>query len=259
MKQSLFVEAIHAFNDNYIWAIRWNQRDFCILIDPGDAQAALRYLSDNKLRLLAIWNTHHHQDHTGGNSELKHRYACPVLGSQEDKRRISGLDQGLVHGDSFMIPGDEVLVISTPGHTMGAVCFLLRGSSALFCGDTLFSMGCGRMFEGTPEVYWKSLKTLRNLPSATELFCAHEYTLDNGAFALNLTPGDRELAAYIERLRDRSCQKGRTLPVLLRDELRFNPFLRVDQPDFVASLPFETRGLGEGDVFAQIRLMKDHM
>ena len=256
--QKPYVERIEAFEDNYIWALRWRGRDDCILVDPGDPAVACHYLESQQLRLTAIWNTHHHPDHTGGNLELKRRYRCSIVGSAEDSMRLPGLDWRVRHGDVVGIAGDQVKVIASPGHTLGALCYWLPGSELLFCGDTLFSLGCGRMFEGSAEVFWESLLRIRALPPGSLIFCAHEYTMANAAFARSLTPEDRGLQAYIGRLKHALKFRKSTLPVRLADERRYNPFLKADQVGFREALEFGGGFLDPVSLFAQIRSMKDN-
>jgi hydroxyacylglutathione hydrolase len=226
-------------------------------VDPGDAGPAIAWLDTEKLPLSAILITHHHNDHCGGIQELCARWPCPVYGPQEEP--ICGLSHPVHNGDQIHIQvlNLDISVIATPGHTIGHVCYLV--GQLLFAGDTLFACGCGRLFEGTPAQMYDSLKRLASLPAETKLYCAHEYTLANLAFALELEPEHTGLQARAVIAAAQRKLGIPTLPSTIGDEKRWNPFLRCDQPELVMALSnYLTRPLQPGlESFTALRSLKD--
>ena len=221
---------IPAFADNYIWLIREGSR--AAVVDPGDAAPVAAYLDANGVALTAIVNTHHHGDHVGGNRDLLARWPCPVFGPAHEA--IPGRTRALVEGDHVDVPGVGVAldVLDVPGHTAGHIAYVgdVDGAPTVFCGDTLFAAGCGRLFEGTPAQMWSSLGKLAALDPATRAYCAHEYTLANLRFAHAVEPGNRavdERAAREQAKRDRGEP---TVPTTIADERATNPFLRAAEP-----------------------------
>ncbi len=219
------VVALRAFADNYIWTVR--DATHAAVVDPGDARPVIDYLEREKLTLVAILNTHHHADHVGGNAALLARTAVPVFGPHDE--RIPEVTQRLADGQKFMLPhfniGFETMEI--PGHTRSHVAF--HGDGMLFCGDTLFAAGCGRLFEGTPRQMHDSLTRLSRLPDDTRVYCGHEYTLSNIRFARAAEPDNRvlqELDTRMQALRERDLP---TLPSTIGQEKATNPFLRVTE------------------------------
>ena len=220
--------ALSAFTDNYIWL--WRQADQAVVVDPGDAKPVLAALSALNLQLGAILVTHHHADHTGGVDEL-----CQATGAQVYTSNSE--DWGLAHtrvsqGSHFELLGQRVEVIDVPGHTAGHVAYHLpqaQPAPVLFCGDTLFSGGCGRLFEGTPAQMLHSLSVLADLASNTRVCCAHEYTLSNLRFAAAVEPDNIDLQNYTAHCQQLRAQGQPTLPTPLGLELRINPFLRSRQ------------------------------
>jgi len=230
--------------------------DLVAVVDPGDARVTDDFLQASRLKPDQIWITHHHPDHTGGVSFLKNKYSCKVIASSSDQHRIKHGDCYYLEGDEFSFGDQLVQVLATPGHTLGAVSYYLPGQPMLFCGDTLFSFGCGRMFEGNPCMFWKSLLKIRSLPDETLIYCAHEYTGDNLRFALSITPEDPFLLSCQERVRKIRAGNQPSLPALLKDEKRGNPFLRADSPEVLKALNMTEE---PGDVvFGKLRAMKDH-
>lgn len=240
---------------NYTFLIHDAASGQTAVVDPGDAGPVQEECQRRGWRLTHIWNTHHHHDHVGGNLALKAATGCTVIGSAVDAGRIPGLDRTVADGDSFDIGGHPVQVLGVSGHTIGHIAFYLPDAAALFCGDTLFSLGCGRMFEGSPQQFWQALSRLRALPDDTLVYCAHEYTESNLRFALSIEPDHpvlKQRALVITALR---YQGVPTVPCLLGEEKASNPFLRVDQPELAALL-----GRDAGDpaaVFAELRRRKD--
>lgn len=228
---------VPAFNDNYIWALR--QGDHCLLVDPGDAAPALRYLDDNALQLAAVLITHHHPDHVAGLPALLARHPdTPVFGPAGG--HIAAVDRPVADGDSVTVAdlGMRFAVMAVPGHTLDHLAFFTESDDApiLFCGDTLFAAGCGRLFEGTAEQMLVSLQRLASLPANTRVCCAHEYTLANLAFARHVSPDHGPLAARQQSDQARRDQGLPTLPSTLAMERDTNPFLRADAPDIRAAL-----------------------
>ena len=222
---------LRAFADNYVWTLR--DARCAAVVDPGDARPVLDYLQREKLELVAILNTHHHADHVGGNGGLLARWKVPGFGPHDD--RIREVTHRLKDGSRCTLPhfGIEFEVFEIPGHTRTHIAF--HGGGMLFCGDTLFAAGCGRLFEGTPRQMHDSLSRLMQLPDDTRVYCGHEYTLSNIRFARAADPGNaalRELEATAKRLRDRDLP---TLPSTIGQEKATNPFVRVREPAVVAS------------------------
>lgn len=252
---TLEVHFIPALRDNYIYLLRDSQSAKTALVDPSEAQPALDELAARGWKLDYIFNTHHHYDHTGGNLELKAAFGATVVGPKADRDRIPGIDVELADGEDFRFGTRSARVLDIPGHTRGHIAFWFEADAALFCGDTLFSLGCGRMFEGTAAQMWASLSKLAALPKTTRIYCGHEYTLSNARFALSVEPENRmlqERAAAAEKLR---AQGLPTLPSTLGEELLTNPFLRPHSPEIQASLGLP--GAGPVAVFAEIRKLKD--
>jgi hydroxyacylglutathione hydrolase len=252
---ALIIDLVPVLNDNYVHLVHEPNSGETAAVDPAVAGPVFDALRDRGWRLTHILVTHHHNDHTGGISELKRATGCTVIGNRNDARRIPGLDVGVVDGDTVRLGDQEARVFEVPGHTVGHVAYWFGASQALFCGDTLFSIGCGRLFEGTPQQMWESLSALRALPLETRVYCAHEYTQSNVRFALSVDPDNaalRDRADEVGRLRE----AGRpTVPSVLGDEVAANPFLRADDPDLAFRL-----GLGGADpvtVLADIRARKD--
>jgi hydroxyacylglutathione hydrolase len=249
------VTAIPAFRDNYVWAIHDDQA--AILVDPGESAPILAWLEARQLRPVAILVTHHHADHVGGILELTARHAIPVYAPALEA--IPGRTCPLEGGETVSIAelGLVFRVIATPGHTLGHLCYV--GVGALFCGDTLFSCGCGRLFEGTPAQMHASLSRIKALPPDTLIYCAHEYTLANLEFALTVEPDNPALHKRRAEARDLRSRGKPTLPVNLGTELATNPFLRFDEPSVtVAAAQHAGRPVQPGlATFATVRAWKD--
>ncbi len=253
----LQVITIPAFEDNYLWLLV--NGSYAAVVDPGDAQPILRYLEQHHLTLCAILNTHHHSDHVGGNRELLARYKVPVYGPAHEN--IPGRTHAVVQDDCVKLPelALELSVIDVPGHTAGHVAYY--GAERLFCGDTIFACGCGRLFEGTPQAMYQSLSKLAQLPDATLVYCAHEYTLDNIRFAKVVEPANSDLLAREVQDRATRAKNLPTVPSSLALEKRTNPFLRSHEPAVVqAAQDYAGRPLAEPwQVFATVRAWKDDL
>jgi len=252
---------LNAFNDNYIWLLR--RGDQAAVVDPGDAAPVLAYLDQQQLNLCAILATHHHGDHIGGIEELRARYEVPVFGPAGEP--IELLTHPLTDGALIELPqlGAVFEVLAVPGHTRAHIAYYGRNRSPcdpLFCGDTLFACGCGRIFEGTPRQMHRSLARLAALPDATRIYCAHEYTQANIRFALAVEPENAELLARAEAVADLRAAHRPTLPTTVGMELAVNPFLRCAVPAVIeAARRHSGKALTQPEeVFAAIREWKNH-
>ena len=254
----LTVTTINAFSDNYIWLIHDTENPARVaVVDPGDAAPVIKTLADNDLELIAVLITHHHPDHVGGIETLLAEFEVPVFGPANE--HIPCINYTMVHGQRIQIPnsGLNFEVIEVPGHTLGHIAYF--GHDALFCGDTLFSGGCGRLFEGTAAQMTASLDELAALPPETRVYCAHEYTLSNLRFAMTVDPENPALKDY-----QLTCQSLRqldkpTIPSTLATELAINPFLRCHETDIkrAAESHMGHPLASKEDVFAAIRQWKD--
>jgi hydroxyacylglutathione hydrolase len=254
---ALNVELIPAFQDNYIYLLRTPGSDDVGIVDAGDAVPALAELDRQGLRLTHIFNTHHHPDHVGGNDALKARFPyAKLVGPASEKARIAGMDVTLKDGDTYAFGTIHFKTIAVPGHTAGHIALFSQDGNAVFCGDTLFAMGCGRMFEGTAPQMWNSLGRLKGLPPETRVYCGHEYTQNNARFTLTVDPTNQaavDRAQEVNRLR---AQGKPTIPSTIGLENRTNPFLRADDPKVAEGV-----GLAGADpvtVFAEVRRRKDN-
>ena len=246
---------IHALQDNYIYLIHEPNGWATAAIDPALAEPVLRALDEKGWTLTHILNTHHHGDHVGGNIELKRKTGCAIVAMARDKERIPGIDVEVSEGDIIGLGHAEAKVLDVPGHTSGHIAFWFAGESALFLGDTLFGLGCGRLFEGHAEEMWASLEKIRALPPSTRIYCAHEYTQANGRFALEIEPENQALQERMVRVTNLRQQGLPTIPSLLGDELATNPFLRPHSPEIRRRLGLED--VTDWRVFAEIRHRKD--
>ena len=221
---------IHMFPclwDNYGFLVHSPDTGETACIDTPEVDKIILALEEKGWTLTHIWNTHHHPDHAGGNMELKKLYDTKIIGSEADKARIPGLDIGVAHNDSFTFGGHEVHVIDTPGHTIGHIIYHIPSVKAAFVGDTIFALGCGRLFEGTPDQMFTSLSAISALPDDTALYCAHEYTLSNGKFALTVEPDNQALIEYMDAAIAKRDKDIPTVPTTVLAEKMANPFVRA--------------------------------
>lgn len=263
-RPALQVFPISAYDDNYIWLLSDGQ--YALVVDPGDAQPVIAHLQQAHLRLTAILITHHHADHIGGIADLLEwaqgrGEAVQVYGPLAEE--IPECHHGLVARDSlhFAAPELDISVLEVPGHTRGHIAFYLeyQGQTHLFCGDTLFASGCGRLFEGTASQMWQSLEQFRQLPDQTWVHCAHEYTLSNIRFALSVEPHNADLQRWQARAKALRDLGKPTLPTTIGHEKKVNPFLRCDEDAVIQAVQHANPGVS-GDpvsVFAKLRAMKD--
>ncbi len=250
------VTPIPAFTDNYIWCLHNNQD--AVVVDPGDAEPVLDFLKENDLTLAAILVTHHHQDHTGGITRLTStRPAIPVIGPRGN--HIRGITKSVTQGDVVRLPvvDCDFTVIEVPGHTLDHIAFY--GHGAIFCGDTLFAAGCGRLFEGSPEQMTLSLNKLKRLPDHTKVYCAHEYTLANINFAKAVEPDNQALQEYENWAKQQREQEKVTLPSDIATQKAVNPFLRCHHEAVRSSAQARSDHAlhDETAVFATLRSWKD--
>jgi hydroxyacylglutathione hydrolase len=249
------IHPVPAFEDNYLWVIEDGRH--AAVVDPGDEHPVQAFLEARGLELTAILATHHHGDHVGGLEWLAARWKCEVFGPAGE--RIDGLTRKLREGDRITVPGLglPLEVLDVPGHTAGHIAYV--GPDVVFCGDTLFACGCGRLFEGTPAQMVESLAKLARLPATTRVYCAHEYTMGNIRFALAVEPGNAKLAARRERDAAARAANRPTLPCTIADELDTNPFLRWSSPEVAASAAKHAgRALATPvEVFAAVREWKN--
>ena len=253
----LKIDIIPALEDNYIYFLEDEDTGETAVVDPGEAQPVFDFMKEQgKEALTYILNTHHHGDHIGGNGALKEKFGAQIIAFKGDAHRINDIDIEVEEGDTIVVGGSQADVYEVPGHTSGHIAFHFAASLALFCGDTLFSLGCGKLFEGSPEQMWESLKKLRDLPENTQIYCGHEYTYKNGNFCLVVEPENpflhRRLVG-VKRLRD----AGRpSIPSLMGIEKKTNVFLRADDPTLLENLPLKDKD--PVSVFAYLREQKDN-
>ena len=248
---SLEIITVPCLSDNYAYLVKAG--DQCAVVDPSEPGPVNAALKEQGWTLTHILNTHHHFDHTGGNMALKDAHGALVVGPKKDAVRIPGIDIGVEEASGWEFAGLPVQILEVPAHTRGAITFVIDGNA--FTGDTLFAMGCGRLFEGDPAMMWNSLSKLMTLPDATRIYCGHEYTENNGRFALTLEPGNTALAARMKEVRATRAKGATTMPSTLALEKATNPFLRVDSPEIRKSLGMEKSG--DVAVFGEIRKRKD--
>ena len=247
------LNSIPAFQDNYIWVLT-DDEGKCIIVDPGEAAPVLKAIAENQWQPEAILLTHHHHDHVGGVKELVKNFpALVVYGPEETQDK--GTNRVVGEGDKVNILKYEFSVIATPGHTLGHISYF--NFPYLFCGDTMFSGGCGRLFEGTPEQMYQSFQKINALPSDTLICCAHEYTLSNLKFSLSILPKDKDLIGYYRKVKELRAKNQSTLPTSLQTERKINVFLRTQDDDLKALISQEANLQQPQQVFAWLRAKKD--
>lgn len=253
----LSVLCVPAFTDNYLWVIHRGRH--AVVVDPGDAVVIEQTLVEHGLELDAILVTHHHPDHVGGIDALCQRKPVPVIGPAAEMHKIPSITQGVADGDVVSILGTPAQVLEVPGHTLGHIAFHLAGEQWLFCGDTLFSAGCGRLFEGSPEQMLTSLRRLSSLPDSTRVYCAHEYTMSNLAFAAAVEPASTALSTFIEQVAQLRQAGTPSIPSRIGVEKQVNPFLRIQEPSVRSAIEGHTGDQPTGDIayFAALRAWKD--
>jgi len=248
---------IPLLRDNYGYLIVCQKTNSAAIVDPSESEPVLRRIEQENVTLTAILNTHHHRDHTGGNEGLLAGNKLEVYGHKSDQGRIPGLTRGVDEGDDITVGELRGRVLFIPGHTTGHVAYLFDNN--LFCGDTLFTAGCGRLFEGTAEQMQASLKKLMALPDETKVYCGHEYTESNLRFAMTLEPKNYKLVSRLERVQALRARGLSTVPSTIEEEKHTNPFLRWESKEIQARLKTRTPDLRTDPVsiFAQVRKLKD--
>ncbi|MGX7895608.1 hydroxyacylglutathione hydrolase [Tsuneonella sp. HG222] len=248
---------IHQFpclSDNYGYLLHDPDSGETVCIDTPDADEYLRQAAAKGWRITQIWNTHWHPDHAGGNEAIKAATGCTIAAPAVDAPKIAAVDRTVSNGDTVTIGAFEATVIDVGGHTMGHCAYHLPEAGIAFVGDSVFALGCGRMFEGTPDQFWTSLSRIKALPPQTKLYCAHEYTAANARFALHADPDNIELQLYAREIDDRRARGEPTVPMGLARELATNPFLRADEEN----IRNRWGGTSAPETFARLRSAKDN-
>ena len=222
------IEIIPCLQDNYSYLIIDEKKNIACVVDPSESDPVIKYLENNKIDLKFILNTHHHYDHVGGNQKLKEKYGANVIGFKEDKDKIPGIDILVDDQEVWKYEDFEAKIVHIPGHTLGHICFYFYNEKSVFTGDTLFSLGCGKIFEGTHTQMFDSLKKLKELPHETKIFCGHEYTMQNSKFCIAHDENNENLKNKIEEIKKKLKNNLPTIPSTIKEELECNIFLRSD-------------------------------
>ena len=249
------IEIISCLNDNYSYLIHDEHSNMVGIIDPSEFEPCDKIINNNYKKLDFILNTHHHYDHVGGNEDLKRKYGSTVLGFEGDENRIPGIDRVLKDKQEFKIGNLNLTVIFIPGHTRGHIAFYLEKEKTVFTGDTLFSLGCGRVFEGTCEQMLQSLNKLKNLPKDTKVYCGHEYTYKNLEFCLKFNPNNILLKKKREIIELNLNNKKPTIPSTIGDEIKTNIFFKFNDPEVKKAINLENSS--DIEVFTKLRDLKD--
>lgn len=248
---------IHQFpclNDNYGYLVHDKASGETAAIDTPDAEKIMSEARNKGWTITQIWNTHWHPDHAGGNISIKEQTSCVIIGPAAEAEKIPGLDRAVTQDSLVNLGTRTARVLDVPGHTAGHIAFFMEDERTAFVGDTVFALGCGRLFEGTPDQMWTSISKITDLPDDTLLYCAHEYTAANAKFALTIEPENTELQAYCEQVTRLRSQNLPTVPTRLDAEKKSNPFLRADIPSLQAAMGHAGDVVG---TFAEIRSRKD--
>ena len=249
------ITPIPCLNDNYAYIIENNNYKTVGVVDPSEALPIVSFLKQKNLKLNYILNTHHHFDHIGGNNELKKLYNAKVVGFFGDKHRIPGIDITLKDNEKWSFGDSSVKIFHIPGHTLGHICFFFEKEKIVFTGDTLFSLGCGRIFEGNHKQMLTSLNKIKSLPKNTKIYCGHEYTYKNAEFCIKYDFDNNDLKKKFETIKKLRLNNSPTIPTTLEDELKTNIFLRCDQKDLKIKLNMENQE--DYKVFQKVRDLKD--
>ena len=251
----LDISIIRCLSDNYSYLIRDNATNLVGVVDPSEFNPVNLEISKTYKKLDFILNTHHHHDHVGGNIDLKKKYNSKVICSSYDEGRIPGLDIKKSDGDQFSLGETEFKIMHIPGHTLGHIAFYSQKNKVIFTGDTLFSLGCGRIFEGTFEQMFKSLEKIKSLPKNTMMYCGHEYTKNNGQFCTSIDEENRKLQNRIKNADDKIKNNLPTIPITLGEELETNIFLRCEDKKIKNKL--KMNNASKLEVFTKLRNLKD--
>ncbi len=248
----LYIHQFPCLSDNYGFLVHDSESGETVCIDTPDAEDYLEQAALKGWRITQIWNTHHHADHAGGNAAIKAATGCTITAPAGDADKITGVDRTVDQGDTVSLGAYTAQVINVGGHTLGHVAYYLPDTGAAFVGDSLFALGCGRMFEGTAPQFWASLQRLKALPAETMLYCAHEYTASNAKFATHADPDNATLANYVREIASLRAGGEPTVPFPLSRELATNPFLRADDAEIQARW-----GSDDVSAFAALREAKN--
>ena len=252
---ALTVDLVPCLSDNYAYLLHDSADGLCAVVDPSEPEPVRRALASRGLKLTHILNTHHHFDHTGGNLPLKEEFGAVVVGPGKDRERIPGIDIGVDESASWQFGSHTARILEIPAHTRAHIAFAFEDDGIVFTGDTLFAMGCGRLFEGTPQMMWTSLSKLMQLAEDMRVYCGHEYTLSNGRFALTVEPGNKDLQVRMKDVQASRSQSQPTIPSTMGLEKKTNPFLRPDSAEIRNMLGME--GADNVAVFGELRKRKD--
>ena len=255
-ESTLKIYQFPCLSDNYGFLIHDDKNGLTACIDTPEVSSIENALSINNWNLTHILNTHHHWDHAGGNLELKEKTNCIIVGPRADAERIPGIDIQVGEGDIYQFGDFRATIHDTPGHTMGHIVYHFAEEKCAFVGDTLFAMGCGRLFEGTPEQMWNSLQKILEWPDDTIIYCAHEYTQNNGYFAMTVEPENQDLIDRLEEVKCLRAEGKPTIPTTLSIEKKTNPFLRPMSKNLQNTIHMENSSLVE--IFARVRQLKDN-
>ena len=250
------IEIIPCLKDNYSYIIIDPKNKNTCVVDPSESKPIINFLEKNNLQLNYILNTHHHYDHVGGNTELKKKYKAKIVGFEGDCERIPEIDIMLKDGEIWKQDNFETKVIHIPGHTLGHICFHFYNENNLFTGDTLFSLGCGRIFEGTYEQMFASLEKIKKLPLKTKIYCGHEYTLQNSKFCITYDGGNQNLIKKIQEIEEKLAKNKPTIPSTLEEELKNNIFLRSGNDKIKTNLNMSNSS--SLITFSKLRDLKDN-
>ncbi|KAK8961021.1 hypothetical protein KSP40_PGU013743 [Platanthera guangdongensis] len=256
LDSSLLIELVPCLHDNYAYLLHDMDTGTVGVVDPSEALPIIDALTRRNQNLTYILSTHHHHDHTGGNVDLKARYGAKVIGCGKDKDKIPGIDIALCDGDTWMFAGHQVVVMETPGHTEGHISFYFPGFGAIFTGDTLLSLSCGKIFEGNSDQMLASLQRIMSLPDDTAIYCGHENTLSNLKFALSIEPQNKELVEYGSQVTQLRRKNLPTIPTTVKKEKDCNPFLRATSTEIRRSLRIPD-AVSEAEALVMIRRAKE--
>ena len=255
MNKDIEIITIKALSDNYIWLLRNHSKKLTAVVDPAEAEPVEEILLKNNWELNQIINTHHHYDHTNGNFQLKKKYNAVLIAPKLEQDKIQNINHLVEDGDIIDIAGLPSNIIHTPGHTLGHICFFFEKEKIAFTGDTLFSLGCGKIFEGTHKQMLFSLNKIKKLPRETMIYCGHEYTYKNAEFCIKYDSNNINLKKKFEKIKKLRSQNLPTLPSVLMEELRSNIFLRCDQKELKIKLGMKNQE--DLEVFKKVRDLKD--
>ena len=251
----MLVITIPILSDNYSYLIIDKENKSCSAVDPASPEEIIPFLEKEKIDLKNILNTHYHSDHTAGNLELKEKYKCKIYGPDKEKNQIPGIDIALKENDILNINNYSAKIFETPGHTAGHIIYWFKKDKIVFTGDTLFVLGCGKLFEGTPQIMWNSLLKIRNLPKETQVYCGHEYSKSNADFAISIEKNNNQLLKRSDEIKKLINKNSYTVPTTVEKEIECNPFLRVDLENVKKNL--QMKNASPEEVFGEIRRRKD--